>query len=213
MLLFFFIIIIWERPDSSKSYWVQAQELLANITLLEVAVLKLEEQCSILQSEVGHARTEREIAELKVYSTESAHFKLEGSNLRLSSPGSSGTLRDDHSIKLIGSNPMFDGQHLNTIASSTSIETPVQQSYISPGCPVVGQESELGQPQKYYKVCFFRPAFRSSAFSYPMWRDILFMSIFLVILCHLMFALFGTLVGTTGSYTAAGSSFSDFRDP
>jgi hypothetical protein len=88
---------------------MQAQELLANITLLEVAVLKLEEQSSILQSELEQARTEREIAELRVYSAESAHFRLEGSNLHFISSGSRGTLRDDHIIKLPGTDSESNG--------------------------------------------------------------------------------------------------------
>lgn len=44
---------------------MQTQELLADIAVLEVAVLKLEEQTATLQRELGQAHTEREIAELR----------------------------------------------------------------------------------------------------------------------------------------------------
>jgi hypothetical protein len=44
---------------------MQAQELLADITVLEVAVLKLKEKSTALQWQVGQERTEREIALLR----------------------------------------------------------------------------------------------------------------------------------------------------
>lgn len=44
---------------------MQAQELLADITVLEVAVLKLKEKSTALQWQVGQERTEREIAQLR----------------------------------------------------------------------------------------------------------------------------------------------------
>lgn len=162
------------RLDNCGLYVVQAQELLANITLLEVAVLKLEEQSSVLQSEVGQARTEREIAQLRLSSAESAH--LEGSNLHFFSSGSNGTFRDDHIISLPGTEPESHGQHLKAVATPTSLETTAQQPCISLGCPTPEQESELGQqPQKSWKVCFDKPSC-SSAARYLKWSHILCMS-------------------------------------
>lgn len=133
----------------------QAQELLANITLLEVAVLKLEEQSSVLQSEVGQARTEREIAELRLSSSESAHFKVEGSNRHFSSSGCNGTFRDNHNISSPCTVPESDGLHLKAVADPTFLETTAQQPCTPLGCSTLEQESELGQPpQKSWKVCF-----------------------------------------------------------
>jgi len=43
---------------------MQAQELLADIAVLEVAVLKLKEKSTALRSQLGQERTEHEIAEL-----------------------------------------------------------------------------------------------------------------------------------------------------
>lgn len=154
-----FIIIIWARFDNLDFYGVQAQELLANITLLEVAVFKLEEQSSILQSEVGQARTEREIAELRVYSAESAHFRLEGSNLHLTSSGSNRTRRDDHTIKLPGIEFDSDSQRLKSNATPISIETTPRQFCVPLGSSAPEKKSELGQPQSDSKVCSLRSAF------------------------------------------------------
>jgi len=149
------MILIQIRLENCGLYVVQAQELLANITLLEVAVLKLEEQSSVLQSEVGQARTEREIAELRLSSSESGHLKFQGPKLLFSSSGPNGAFRDDHTISSPGIEPESDGQHLKAVATPTFIETTAQQPCISLGCPTLGLESELGQqPQNSWKVCF-----------------------------------------------------------
>jgi len=158
--------MIWERLDNCGLYVVQAQELLANITLLEVAVLKLEEQSSALQSEVGQARTEREIAELRLSSSESSHSKLDGPNLHFSSSGFSGTFRDDHAISSPSIEPESDGLHLKAVGTPAFEETIAQQPCISLGCPTLGQELESGQePQNSWKVCFDNPSWFSCQLS------------------------------------------------
>lgn len=134
---------------------VQAQELLANITLLEVAVLKLEEQSSALQSEVGQARTEREIAELRLSSSESGHFKFGASNLHVSSSDPNDSLRNKHTIPLPGAETESDDIQLKVVANPTFSEATDQQP-----SPTVGQESERGQkPQKSWKVRFTKQSY------------------------------------------------------
>ncbi len=54
----------WQRLNGSDWGTMQAQELLADIAVLEVAVLKLKEKSTALRSQVGQERTEREIVEL-----------------------------------------------------------------------------------------------------------------------------------------------------
>ena len=105
---------------------MQAQELLANITLLEVAVLKLEEQSSILQSEVGQARTEREIAELRhtSSSSESAHLGSEGSHLHSASSESNRSREDDHTSRSPGTAPELHDQHLTASAAPRRVSNP-----------------------------------------------------------------------------------------
>lgn len=137
---------------------VQAQELLANITLLEVAVLKLEEQSSILQNEVGQARTEREIAELRHSSADSTRLGLEGSNLRSVSSHSNGTVR------LPSSAPDSQIQHFTAAIAPTSMKTTALEACIPPGNPALGLELESQKPQKVY----FDKSSRNLAFSCPL---------------------------------------------
>ncbi|XP_073387785.1 uncharacterized protein [Physcomitrium patens] len=125
---------------------IYAQELLANITLLEVAVLKLEEQFSVLQSEVGHARTEREIAELRHSSAQSAIFRLKDSNLRFVSSGFNGTLQNDHTFGLPGTAPEPQNQHLSAVATPVSM-----RSNPTFGVSTIEQESGLHKPQESLK--------------------------------------------------------------
>lgn len=54
----------WQRLNGSAWGAMQAQELLADIAVLEVAVLKLKEKSTALRSQVGQERTEHETAEL-----------------------------------------------------------------------------------------------------------------------------------------------------
>lgn len=128
---------------------MQARELLANITLLEVAVLKLEEQSSLLQDEVGQARIEREIAELRYSSAHGVRLRSEGLSLNCASSDSNEVLRDDHSVRLSSTVPSCEGQKSNTASSSTPTETTSLQS-----CMSLRQEPQFKeQPQKGWKVC------------------------------------------------------------
>jgi hypothetical protein len=136
---------------------VQAQELLANITLLEVAVLKLEEQSSILQSEVGQARTEREIAELRHSSSESAHLGSEGSTLHSVSSDSNRSLEDDHTTRSPGTAPESQNQHLTVFNTPKSTETTVLESSEPLGNAAPGRASDSQKLQKSWKVCFNKP--------------------------------------------------------
>ncbi|XP_024370432.1 uncharacterized protein [Physcomitrium patens] len=126
---------------------ISARELLANITLLEVAVLKLEEQSSLLQDEVGQARIEREIAELRYSSAHGVRLRSEGLSLNCASSDSNEVLRDDHSVRLSSTVPSCEGQKSNTASSSTPTETTSLQS-----CMSLRQEPQFKeQPQKGWK--------------------------------------------------------------
>ncbi|KAG0504348.1 hypothetical protein KC19_N040500 [Ceratodon purpureus] len=129
---------------------ISAQELLANITLLEVAVLKLEEQSSILQSEVGQARTEREIAELRhtSSSSESAHLGSEGFNLHSVSSESNRSREDDHTTRSPGRAPELLDQHLKASETRKSTELAVFESNILPDDAAPGRASDSSELQK-----------------------------------------------------------------
>jgi hypothetical protein len=75
------------------NFLVQTQELLADITVLEVAVLKLEEQSATLQRELGQARTEREIAELRHASKHS--MRVQGPLLHPTFPDSNNVTTEE----------------------------------------------------------------------------------------------------------------------
>lgn len=77
------------------NFLVQTQELLADITVLEVAVLKLEEQSATLQRELGQARTEREIAELRHASKHSLSMRVQGPLLHPTFPDSNNVTTEE----------------------------------------------------------------------------------------------------------------------
>lgn len=135
---------------------VQAQELLANITLLEVAVLKLEEQSSILQSEVGQARTEREIAELRHSSSESSHLGSEGLVI----------LEDDHTTRLPVTAPESQNHQLTVFEIPKLIEATVLEPSVPLGNATPGPPPDSQKLQKSWKVCFDNP--QASAVRYSL---------------------------------------------
>ncbi|XP_024393324.1 uncharacterized protein [Physcomitrium patens] len=125
---------------------LSARELLANITLLEVAVLKLEEQTSVLQNEVGHARIEREIFELRHSSAGSAPLSSERSNLYSASLDSNANFGDNHSDSLPSISSSSQEQQLKPVSTSTLEEMTGLQSCTSPR-----QKSQFQLPQKSWK--------------------------------------------------------------
>lgn len=143
------LISYFETTCNSAPYMVQARELLANITLLEVAVLKLEEQTSVLQNEVGHARIEREIFELRHSSAGSAPLSSERSNLYSASLDSNANFGDNHSDSLPSISSSSQEQQLKPVSTSTLEEMTGLQSCTSPR-----QKSQFQLPQKSWKVCF-----------------------------------------------------------
>lgn len=147
-----FIQQYFSRADIADTYLVQAQELLADITVLEVAVLKLEEQSSTLRTQLGQARIEREIAALKQSPGSTLKLRRQGSLLHPTFPDSidfSEEIQPAPSPSKTPHTPKQPAKAVSHLSLASDEQFTPQESPQSR----YGQDPQPRPPRKFWKVC------------------------------------------------------------